>query len=199
MSDVICVTNRKLCHRNFLKHVEEMMQSHPAAVVLREKDLTEEEYFQLAQDVLKLEETYHTPCVLHTFYKVAEKLGSKKVHLPMGVLRTLTKEERAGFLVLGSSCHSVEEAVEAQELGCTYLFAGHIFATDCKKGLRPRGLSFLEEVCRSVKIPVYGIGGISPENIREVKEAGATGGCIMSSAMEAEDVSAYLKEFEYGI
>lgn len=199
MSNMICVTNRRLCNIEFLDQVEKIMKAKPAAVLLREKDLQEEEYKELAKAVLEMEKTYHTPCILHTFYKTAKELKAKSIHLPMRILRSLSKEEREEFKILGSSCHSVEEAMEAEKLGCTYIFAGHVFATDCKKGLEPRGLTFLQEVCQSVKIPVYGIGGISPENIREVEEAGAKGGCIMSSAMKAEDVTAYLEEFEHGI
>ena len=64
------------------------------------------------------------------------------------------------FTKIGISIHSVEEAKEAEQLGASYLTAGHIYATDCKRGLPPRGLGFLKEVCREVSIPVYGIGGI---------------------------------------
>ena len=165
MSNMICVTNRKLCKIEFLTQVEKLMKAGPKAILLREKDLPEEEYKELAKILLEREETYHTPCILHTFYQTAMGLHAKAVHLPMGILRTLSEEEREAFEILGSSCHSVEEAVEAEKLGCTYIFAGHIFATDCKKGLEPRGLQFLQKVCQSVKIPVYGIGGISPDYI----------------------------------
>ena len=82
------------------------------------------------------------------------------------------------------------------KLGCSYITAGHIFATDCKRGLPGRGPEFLAEVCRTVDIPVYGIGGISPENIREVRAAGAAGACLMSSLMTAEDVPALMKAME---
>ena len=78
--------------------------------------------------------------------------------------------------------------------------AGHIFATDCKKGLPPRGLDFLKNVCDAVEIPVYAIGGIniassddstaynampdiSVPRLAEVMECGAAGGCIMSGMM----------------
>ena len=71
-------------------------------------------------------------------------------------------------------------------MGVTYLTAGHIYVTDCKKGLAPRGLHFLQEVCKSVSVPVYGIGGIKfdPVQWQELQSAGATGGCIMSGMME---------------
>ena len=90
------------------------------------------------------------------------------------------KEERDAFQILGASCHSLEEAVEAENLGCTYITAGHIYETDCKKGLPGRGIGFLKKICETVSVPVYAIGGIGAENIQEIKNAGAAGGCIMS-------------------
>ena len=87
----------------------------------------------------------------------------------MPVLRKLSEEKRSHFRIIGASCHSVEEAREAVELGCNYIIAGHIFATDCKKGLPGRGLDFLKEVCASVSVPVYAIGGINSENITLIR------------------------------
>ncbi len=99
---------------------------------------------------------------------------------------------------MGASCHSVEEAREAEALGCTYLTAGHIFATDCKMGAPPRGLDFLRSVCAAVALPVYAIGGISAGNFCAVRRCGAAGACVMSGAMTCEDPAAYLRSFEKG-
>ena len=74
--------------------------------------------------------------------------------------------------------------MEAQELGAAYVTAGHVFATDCKKGLPPRGITFLEEVVKSVKIPVFAIGGVNSSNIEEIKQTGAAGCCMMSGFMK---------------
>ena len=90
----------------------------------------------------------------------------------------------------------MEEALEAQALGCTYITAGHVFETDCKKGLPGRGLEFLRNVCSAVDIPVYGIGGIDADNIALVRNAGATGACLMSSLMVTGDVEGLLKSME---
>ena len=111
----------------------------------------------------------------------------------MPILRTLPEKERDAFQILGASCHSLEEAVEAEKLGCTYITAGHIYETDCKKGLPGRGIGFLKKICETVSVPVYAIGGIGAENIQEIKNAGAAGGCIMSGWMQCEDVREYLK------
>lgn len=91
---------------------------------------------------------------------------------------------RASFPQLGTSCHSVADAREAVQLGCTYLFAGHIFATSCKPGLPPRGLSFLQEVTAAVPLPVYAIGGLTPARVSLVRAVGAKGACAMGSLMQ---------------
>ena len=86
--------------------------------------------------------------------------------------------------------------MEAQSLGCTYITAGHVFETDCKKGLPGRGLDFLRNVCAAVDIPVYGIGGIDADNIVLIRDAGASGACLMSSLMISEDVTGLMKAME---
>ena len=93
---------------------------------------------------------------------------------------------RESLEISGSSVHSVEDALKAESLGADYLTAGHIYTTDCKKGLPPRGLEFLENVCKAVKIPVYAIGGIHPGTgqLNEIMEHGSAGGCIMSDMMK---------------
>lgn len=62
-----------------------------------------------------------------------------------------------------------------------------------RKGLPGRGIGFLKKICETVSVPVYAIGGIGAENIQEIKNAGAAGGCIMSGWMQCEDVREYLK------
>ena len=198
MSDILCVTNRSLCREDFLTRVEKLAAARPAGIILREKDLTEAEYRRLAREVMALCRAQGVPCILHSFVQAALDLDDKEIHLPLSVLRGLPEEEKARFTVLGASCHSVEEALEAQALGCTYLTAGHIFDTDCKAGLPGRGLDFLREVCAAVSIPVYAIGGIGPENIGSVRAAGAAGACVMSGAMRCEPVKDYFDQLEKG-
>ena len=182
---IIAVSNRKLCDRPFLEQIERVCKIDPEAVILMEKDLTEEEYGRLAKEVIDICSRYQVSCILHNFWETAIELGCTSVHLPLPVLQKLPDEEKNKFIKIGISIHSVEEAKEAERLGASYLTAGHIYTTDCKKGLAPRGLEFLKEVCDSVTIPVYAIGGIDVEGTRrdEVKMCGAAGSCIMSGMM----------------
>ena len=196
MSDLLCVTNRTLCRENFLTRIEKIAAAHPRGIILREKDLTEDEYLALAAQTAAILKKYDVYCILHTFYETAQKLENPAIHLPLPILRHLSDSQKAFFSVIGASCHSLSEAKEAERLGCTYITAGHIFATDCKKGLPGRGVDFLQEICAEVSVPVYAIGGINDTNIHAVRETGAKGACIMSGLMQCDDAAAYLKKFE---
>ena len=196
MSDILCVTNRKLCKEDFLTRIEKIAKAKPLGIILREKDLTESEYKILAQDVMHICKQYDVPCILHSFVNAAASLKAEAIHLPLPLLFNMSEEDKARFSVIGASCHSVEDAIDAQKRGCAYITAGHIFATDCKAGLPGRGLDFLKAVCKSVSIPVYAIGGIHAKNIAEVRQCGAKGGCVMSGAMVCEDVQKYLGDLK---
>lgn len=193
--DIICVTNRKLCKGDFLCRIEEIAREHPRAIVLREKDLDAKEYKALAREVISIGDTYDTDVILHNYVDVASELDHRQIHLPLWRLSDMERSDTKGFEVLGASCHSVEDAKLAESLGCTYIFAGHIFDTDCKKGLPGRGLGFLKSVIDDVDIPVYAIGGIDSENVHEVIKLGAQGVCIMSGLMKCDDVHEYFEGF----
>ena len=196
MSDILCVTSRTLCRGNFLTRIENIAACHPAGIILREKDLPKAEYKILAEQVMKICEKNGVTCILHSFVDVALELHANAIHLPLPILRTMTQEEKAQFRSIGASCHSAEDAQEAQKLDCTYITAGHIFDTDCKKGLPGRGIPFLRDICDAVSVPVYAIGGIAPANIAKIRAGGASGACLMSALMVCEDVSELLCAME---
>jgi thiamine-phosphate pyrophosphorylase len=191
LNDVIAVTNRKLSQRPFLEQIKRVCQLRPEAVILREKDLSETEYAKLAEEVYNITTSYDVRLIIHTYINVARELGINTVHMSLHNMREYRKEfidnvNKINNIKTGCSIHSVEEAVEARNMGASYITAGHVYATDCKKGLAPRGLDFLKNVCDSVDIPVYAIGGINIDEGRrkEVKKYGAAGSCIMSGMMK---------------
>ncbi|GEM_PF-18438 len=185
MCKVICVTDLKLCEDSEAQ-LRRLGHSGIDTLILRAKELSEGEYCDLAKKVMSIFSSSRTEVILHSFYKTAAKLRAKKIHLPLPILRELDESTKAQFEVIGASVHSVSEAREAVSLGASYLTAGHIFETDCKKGLAGRGTAFLREVCDSVSVPVYAIGGVAPENVWRVKRAGAAGVCLMSAFMNGE-------------
>ncbi len=204
-SDIICISNRHLCEGDFKEKLVQIAKAHPSAIILREKDMSEEEYRELASFLLPICREEGTRLFLHNFYRVAMELKSDGLHLPLQVLEEVVSKfgndqpelllERLGVSELGASCHSAHDARRAKALGCTYILAGHIYDTDCKKGLPGRGLEFLRKVTQETDLPVYAIGGIEPENIDEIRNSGAAGACIMSSAMTAKNVEELLANF----
>lgn len=183
-NQMICITNRNLCKGDFLEKIREVASKKPKAIILREKDLTEEEYARLSVKVKAICDEMGVICIYHTFIDTAVQQGVRQIHLPMPLLRMLSEDIKKSIDMIGVSCHSVEEAVEAEANGSSYIIAGHIFDTDCKKNIPGRGLPFLQEVASSVTIPVYGIGGITGQNLDLILKSGAAGGCMMSGYMQ---------------
>lgn len=195
MFDLICITNRTLCSGDFIDCITDIAKQRPKAIILREKDLSEDAYKSLARQVMEICRCYDTSCILHSHIDSAIELGANAIHLPMHILAQMTIEQKSRFKEIGASCHSVEEATLAEKLGCSYIIAGHIYETDCKKGVPPRGITFLEKICKAVNIPVYAIGGIDESKIIELKHSGAKGACIMSGLMNCENKEHYFQKF----
>lgn len=183
--NIICITNRKICNINFEKRINQICKKHPKSIILREKDMSEKDYLHLAKNIMKITNKNNTELILHNFIDAAMELGIKKIHLPLQKAEE-NKSQLKYFNTIGISVHSKEEAKKAMRLGASYITAGHIFETDCKKGLKGRGLDFLKEVTECVNIPVYAIGGINQENIDTVINVGAKGACIMSGFMKGK-------------
>lgn len=181
-SKYIAVTNRQLCAGEYLAQVEKVARCAPRGLILREKDLSELAYAGLAARVIEICDKYRIPCFLHSHVQIARELGCPNIHLSIPALR-----EQAGrladFREVSVSIHSLADMEEAIAAGGTQLILGNIFETDCKKGLPGKGLDFLRAVCARSSVPVYAIGGISPENMPDVLAAGAAGGCMMSGFM----------------
>ena len=188
MKKVTVVTNRHLCERPFAEQIRRVCAMQPAGIILREKDLPEDAYTELAGRILSICREADVPLILHSYPGAARVLGLTSIHMPLPALFACAKADPQaldGFDRIGASTHSVEEAVSAANCGATYLTAGHIFSTDCKKGLAPRGTGFLRRVCANTALPVYAIGGIGFDEaqIQDMLQYGAAGVCIMSAAM----------------
>ena len=185
---VICVTHRLLCPDDFLERLDRIAAQHPYAIVLREKDLSESEYEALARDCLRICQKRAVPLNLNSQIAVARRIGCDGIHLPFHLLLQ-HKNELDDFSRVGVSLHSPEEAAQLADTPATYVQAGHVFPTDCKAGVPPRGLSFLRAVCQATDLPVFGIGGINAERYPAVLQTGAAGACIMSGLMTCSDVA----------
>jgi len=191
---LICITNQKLCTDDFKNRIDKIASGKPYAIMLREKELSETDYQELAVKVKEICERHQVNLIINQNIATAQRLNVGAVQVSIDEMRRhgemLKKFDRVGV-----SVHTVEQAREAQALGADYLIAGHIFPTDCKKNLPARGLRFLKEVCDGVTIPVFAIGGISEVNYKIALMAGAKGVCIMSEAMTTDHPETLAQRF----
>ena len=184
---LLCISNRKLFQGDRDEYLTRLAQIDGLGipVVLREKDLPEDEYIDLAREVISRCKN----AILHTYISAAASLGYRKIHLTMDLLRN---SDISGFELVGASAHTVEDAVEAERLGASYITLSHIFETDCKKGVPPKGLSLITDARKKVNIPIYALGGINAENCDSVVLAGASGAALMSEFMRGENVPEWI-------
>ena len=172
----IVITNRMLVQGDFLKQIKKVIQLHPHAVILREKDLTDDEYEALAEKVLHLCTEEGIRCFLHSRILIAQRLRCTSIHLSIPALEAMREEERirlrSDFQEISVSCHSMEDVKIAVRNGATQIILGTIFETECKKGLKGKGLKFVREICKACPLPVYAIGGINMERLQMVMDAG---------------------------
>ena len=195
------ITNRKLCeNENLEKQIKKIFSAYEkkiilknfeiVALTLREKDLDKNEYLNLVKKIYPICEKYRIDLILHQNYdlNLDEKYNIEGIHLSYEIFKSLNKNIREKLIKkykrIGVSIHSLEEAKDVENLGATYVVAGHIFETDCKKDLKPRGLIFIKQLSSTLTIPIFAIGGINQENSNLVIKSGAFSVCMMSSMMK---------------
>ena len=195
------ISNRKLCeNENLEKQIEKIFSAYEkkiilkkieiVALTLREKDLNKNEYLKLIEKVYPICQKYKINLILHQNYdlNLDDKYNIEGIHLSYSIFKSLNENIKAELIKkykrIGVSVHSLNEAKEVESLGASYVVAGHIFETDCKKGLEPRGLKFVEDLSSALSIPIFAIGGIDEKNSQSVINNGAFSICMMSTLMK---------------
>ena len=195
------ISNRKLCeNENLEKQIQKVFSAYEkkiflenfeiVALTLREKDLDKNEYLNLVEKIYPICKRYGIDLILHQNYdlNLDKKYKIGGFHLSYDSFKSLNKNIREELIKkykkIGVSIHSLEEAKEVESLGATYVVAGHIFETDCKKDLKPRGIIFIKQLSSTLIIPIFAIGGINQENSNLVIDSGAFSVCMMSSMMK---------------
>lgn len=188
------ITSSKSCKEDFLTRIKRIASANPDRIILREKHLSQDDLLKLAIKCKEICDKYSVAFSVNSSIEAARKINAN-IHLPYKLF-VENNENIKDFSTIGVSVHSISEAETAEMLGASYLIAGHIFATDCKKGLKPRGLEYLSDISKAVKIPVLGIGGISLERLSSVLQTGAAGACVMSHFMNCDNPESEVSVFK---
>ena len=184
------VTDRSwLGARTLYEQVEAAIKGGATIIQLREKKMPEEEFLQEARELKMLCNAYKIPFIINDNISVALAMDADGVHLGQGDMELKQAREILGpDKIIGVSAHNVEEAVQAEKNGADYLGAGAVFSTASKADVTSLSMESLKEICEAVSIPVVAIGGISEENMDQLKGTGISGVAVISALFAQADV-----------
>ena len=191
------VTNRyQDSLESFLEKVETACRSGVTMIQLREKNLTTNQYYQLAKQVKKITDTYQVPLIIDDRLDVCLAVDAAGLHigddeLPVSVARQVLGPDK----ILGVTAKTVKRALEAEEGGADYLGTGAIFPTTTKENAPITLISTLKTICQTVSIPVVAIGGLTSENIDQLAATGIAGVAVVRDLMQAKDIEAKTQAF----
>ena len=191
------VTNRyQDSLKRFLEKVETACRSGVTIVQLREKNLTTNQYYQLAKQVKEITDAYQVPLIIDDRLDVCLAVDAAGLHigddeLPVSVARKVLGPDK----ILGVTAKTVKRALEAEEGGANYLGTGAIFPTTTKENAPITLISTLKTICQRVAIPVVAIGGLTSENIDQLIGTGIAGVAVVRDLMQAEDIEAKTQAF----
>lgn len=191
------VTNRyQDSLESFLEKVETACRSGVTIVQLREKNLTTNQYYQLAKQVKEITDAYQVPLIIDDRLDVCLAVDAAGLHigddeLPVSVARKVLGSEK----ILGVTAKTVKRALEAEEGGADYLGTGAIFPTTTKENAPITLISTLKTICQRVAIPVVAIGGLTSENIEQLIGTGIAGVAVVRDLMQAEDIEEKTQAF----
>ena len=155
---------------------------------LRAKKHTEEEILQMAKAVQPICAGHGVPFIVN------DMTNADGIHLGQEDGNLADARRDAGNCRLaGRSTHSIRQAEKARDEGADYIGFGPLYATATKPGRPAIGLGDIAEVQRRLSIPVYCIGGINLQNLAEVVSAGAENVVIVSSLLQSNDITSYIK------
>ena len=191
------VTNRyQDSLENFLEKVETACRSGVTIIQLREKNLTTNQYYQLAKQVKEITDAYQVPLIIDDRLDICLAVDAAGLHigddeLPVSVARKVLGPEK----ILGVTAKTVKRALEAETSGADYLGTGAIFPTTTKENAPITLISTLKTICQTVAIPVVAIGGLTSENIDPLIGTGIAGVAVVRDLMQAEDIEAKTQAF----
>ena len=191
------VTNRyQDSLESFLEKVETACRSGVTIVQLREKNLTTNQYYQLAKQVKEITDAYQIPLIIDDRLDVCLAVDAAGLHigddeLPVSVARQVLGPDK----ILGVTAKTVKRALEAERGGADYLGTGAIFPTTTKENAPITLISTLKTICQRVDIPVVAIGGLTSENIEQLIDTGIAGVAVVRDLMQAEDIEAKTQAF----
>ena len=175
--------------QTLLEQIEDALKGGATIIQLREKKLDENSFVEEAMQVRDLCHKYNVPLIINDNVAVALKSGADGVHVgiedvPVAEIR---KRVSADFII-GATCKTVEQAKIAEAAGADYMGVGAVFPSPTKTNAVRITNAQLREIVSAVSIPAVAIGGISYDNVCEIKGSSVSGVAVVSAIFGAEDI-----------
>lgn len=175
--------------RALIDCVREALEGGVTLVQYRAKTASSAEMYAEALQLKALCDSFKVPLIINDRLDIAIAVGAAGVHLgqddlPCAAARKLLGED----YIIGVSAHNPAEAKAALQSGADYLGCGAVFGTATKADVKKLGTDGLAAICKAKGLPVVGIGGVTADNYREVRAAGADGAAIVSGILAQPDI-----------
>ena len=182
------------------QQVEKALKGGVTFLQLREKNLDEEHFMEEAREIKKLCGEYQVPFIINDNVEIAQAVGADGVHVGQSDMEAGAVREKLGpDKILGVSARTVEQALLAQERGADYLGVGAVFATGSKADAAELPHETLKAICEAVSIPVVAIGGITAENISQLKGTGICGVAVISAIYAQNNIKEAAEELKEAV
>lgn len=175
--------------RALIDCVREALEGGVTLVQYRAKTVSSAEMYNEALQLKALCDSFNVPLIINDRLDIAMAVGAAGVHLgqddlPCAAARRILGED----YIIGVSAHNPAEAKAALQSGADYLGCGAVFGTATKADVKKLGTDGLAAICKAKGLPVVGIGGVTADNYREVRAAGADGAAIVSGILAQPDI-----------
>jgi thiamine-phosphate pyrophosphorylase len=185
---LLIVTNRHHASVSVVDVVDIAVRDGAPGVIFRDKDLPADERHRLGRQVAERVHRWGATLIVASDVALARALGADAVHLA-------ANDPTTTAMPFGRSCHNADELALAAEEGALYATLSPIFVSTSKPGYGP---PLGVEALRDTPLPVYALGGVTAENAKSCRVAGASGVAVMGDVMGAEDVNAHVKSLLAG-
>jgi thiamine-phosphate pyrophosphorylase len=202
-SGIYLITDRHVVPEDdFLNRVENSAKAGVLAIQLREKDLDDVGYLDLASKVLMRIKSYKTPLILNRRYHLIDQIQADGVQIGFAE-RLLIQEIRRQTerpIIVGVSVHSLEEVAEAHVEGADFVTLSPVFPTKSKPSAQFFiDLSDIALLQSKVSIPIYPLGGIDESNVQKLQDAGIKRMACIRAVLEAKNIQDRVKNLHHSV
>jgi len=193
---VYAVTDRTWLNGNTLEQqVEQAIKGGATLIQLREKELSYDAFLEQAIQLKKVTDKYHIPLIINDNVDIAKAVDADGVHVGQKDMEAGAVRQKLGEnKIIGVSVQTIEQALLAQKQSADYLGVGAVFSTSTKLDASEVSFETLQKICQAVSIPVVAIGGISTQNILQLKNSGIDGVAVVSAIFAQKDITQATKE-----